>query len=208
MNKIHCLGERWQWIKLPLTWTPTGQKTFTMGTTGFVMSGAVTFDHRDIHNRRCHFFFFISMLFIQIISRIFDKTHFIKITLSLIWIKFRQVLENNLSPSPSSLTTYFMDAPCPHRSSGNGDLASCNEWHSLDTSHGHSDPNGGYHYHAVNKIISYKSCSELFLLECNAQHAYLGGHRVIIWKKYKIYKTKLGTIQIYSISCAYFINLN
>ena len=48
---------------------------------------------------------------------------------------------------------------------GSGDLASCNEWHSLDTSHGHTDPNGGYHYHGVIKIILYKSCSELFLLE-------------------------------------------
>jgi hypothetical protein len=43
---------------------------------------------------------------------------------------------------------------------GSGDLASCNEWHSLDTSHGHTDPNGGYHYHGVIKIILYKSCSD------------------------------------------------
>ena len=36
-----------------------------------------------------------------------------------------------------------------HRSSERGALAACNEWQSLDPSYGHSDPNGGYHYHAV-----------------------------------------------------------
>jgi len=42
---IRC--EIWQWIKLPLKWIDTGNITKTMGTTGFVMSGAVLFDHRS-----------------------------------------------------------------------------------------------------------------------------------------------------------------
>jgi ribonucleotide reductase alpha subunit len=41
-----------------------------------------------------------------------------------------------------------------HRSSPFGDLASCNEWISLDPSHGHSDPSKQYHYHAVPNMYS------------------------------------------------------
>ena len=40
-----------------------------------------------------------------------------------------------------------------HRSSPFGDLASCNEWISLDPSHGHSDPSKQYHYHAVSNFF-------------------------------------------------------
>ena len=56
---------------------------------------------------------------------------------------------------------------------GSGDLASCNEWHSLDTSHGHTDPNGGYHYHGVIKIILYKSCSD-----------FEGGRKVVLQPRF------------------------
>ena len=56
---------------------------------------------------------------------------------------------------------------------GSGDLASCNEWHSLDTSHGHTDPNGGYHYHGVIKIILYKSCSD-----------FEGGRKVVLQTRF------------------------
>lgn len=75
---VRC--EIWQYAKLPLTWSNSGSIYTTLGTTGYVMSGGVTFDHR---------------------------------------------------------------------SSPFGDLASCNEWASLDPSHGHSAPGGQYHYHAV-----------------------------------------------------------
>ena len=37
-----------------------------------------------------------------------------------------------------------------HRSSPMGDIASYNEWDSLDPSFGHSDNNNQYHYHAVS----------------------------------------------------------
>ena len=148
---MHCLGERWQWIKLPLTWTPNFMQTKIMGTTGFVMSGAVTFDHRDIHKRRRQFF----SLFQRLLSRFYPE-FLTKLTLSklhshFIWIKFRQILPNFLSPLHWRRILWM--APWPHRSSGNGDLASCNEWQILDPSHGHSDPYGGYHYHGVIKII-------------------------------------------------------
>ena len=37
-----------------------------------------------------------------------------------------------------------------HRSSTDGSLAVYYEWDSLDPYHGHSSPNGQYHYHAVS----------------------------------------------------------
>merc|ERR1711976_480428 len=42
---VRC--ERWQWVKLPLEWSDAGSQTMTMGTTGYVSSGAVVFDHRS-----------------------------------------------------------------------------------------------------------------------------------------------------------------
>ena len=39
-----------------------------------------------------------------------------------------------------------------HRSSPMGDIASYNEWDSLDPSFGHSDNNNQYHYHAVSIV--------------------------------------------------------
>ena len=39
--------ELWQWIELPLEWTDAGKQTQTMGTMGYVSSGAVVFDARS-----------------------------------------------------------------------------------------------------------------------------------------------------------------
>ena len=39
--------ELWQWVELPLEWTDAGQETKTMGTMGYVTSGAVVFDARS-----------------------------------------------------------------------------------------------------------------------------------------------------------------
>ena len=39
-----------------------------------------------------------------------------------------------------------------HRSNPDGSLAVYYEWDSLDPYHGHSSPNGQYHYHAVSTI--------------------------------------------------------
>ena len=39
--------ERWQYVKLPLTWEDSGSTTQQMGATGYVMSGTVTFDARS-----------------------------------------------------------------------------------------------------------------------------------------------------------------
>jgi len=42
--------ERWQYVKLPLTWEDSGSTTQQMGATGYVMSGTVTFDARSSSN--------------------------------------------------------------------------------------------------------------------------------------------------------------
>ena len=39
--------ERWQYVKLPLTWSDSGSTTQQMGATGYVTSGAVTYDARS-----------------------------------------------------------------------------------------------------------------------------------------------------------------
>merc|ERR1719208_11755 len=39
--------ERWQYVKLPLTWTDSGSTTQQMGATGYVTSGTTTFDARS-----------------------------------------------------------------------------------------------------------------------------------------------------------------
>ena len=39
--------ERWQYVALPLTWEDSGSTTQQMGATGYVTSGAVTFDARS-----------------------------------------------------------------------------------------------------------------------------------------------------------------
>ena len=39
--------ERWQYVKLPLTWSDSGSTTKQMGATGYVTSGAVTYDARS-----------------------------------------------------------------------------------------------------------------------------------------------------------------
>merc|ERR1711963_1086722 len=39
--------ERWQYAALPLTWSDSGSNTQQMGTTGFVTSGGVVYDHRS-----------------------------------------------------------------------------------------------------------------------------------------------------------------
>ena len=45
--KYIILGERWQYAKLPLQWANSGTVTKSMGTTGFVFSGGVLYDHRS-----------------------------------------------------------------------------------------------------------------------------------------------------------------
>merc|ERR1712049_7398 len=39
--------ERWQYVKLPLTWSDSGKVTQQMGATGYVTSGTTTFDARS-----------------------------------------------------------------------------------------------------------------------------------------------------------------
>ena len=39
--------ELWQWLELPLEWNDAGKQTQTMGTMGYVTSGAVVFDARS-----------------------------------------------------------------------------------------------------------------------------------------------------------------
>ena len=39
--------ERWQYVKLPLTWSDSGSTTQQMGATGYVMSGTTTYDARS-----------------------------------------------------------------------------------------------------------------------------------------------------------------
>ena len=41
------LGELWQYVKVPVTWTDSGSDSQTMGVTGYVMSGGTTYDHRS-----------------------------------------------------------------------------------------------------------------------------------------------------------------
>ena len=42
---VRC--ERWQYVKLPLTWSDSGSTTQQMGATGYVTSGTTTFDARS-----------------------------------------------------------------------------------------------------------------------------------------------------------------
>merc|ERR1712241_1047075 len=42
---VRC--ERWQYVKLPLTWSDSGSTTQQMGATGYVSSGTTTFDARS-----------------------------------------------------------------------------------------------------------------------------------------------------------------
>ena len=39
--------ERWQYVKLPLTWTDAGKTSQQMGATGYVTSGTTVFDARS-----------------------------------------------------------------------------------------------------------------------------------------------------------------
>ena len=41
------IGEIWQFAKMPAEWSDSGKITETMGTTGYVFSGGVLFDHRS-----------------------------------------------------------------------------------------------------------------------------------------------------------------
>ena len=42
---VRC--ERWQYVKLPLTWSASGSTTQQMGATGYVKSGTTTYDARS-----------------------------------------------------------------------------------------------------------------------------------------------------------------
>ena len=42
---VRC--ERWQYVKLPLTWSDSGSTTQQMGATGYVTSGGTVFDARS-----------------------------------------------------------------------------------------------------------------------------------------------------------------
>ena len=44
---LFVLGERWQWVKLPMEWTNSGTHYTSMGAIGYVKSGGAVFDHRS-----------------------------------------------------------------------------------------------------------------------------------------------------------------
>ena len=44
---LFVLGERWQWVQLPMEWTNSGTHYTSMGAIGYVKSGGAVFDHRS-----------------------------------------------------------------------------------------------------------------------------------------------------------------
>ena len=47
LTKKPSLGELWQYVKVPVTWTDSGSDSQTLGVTGYVMSGGTVYDHRS-----------------------------------------------------------------------------------------------------------------------------------------------------------------
>ena len=47
LTQLYSLGERWQYIAVPLEWSASGSDYQALGVVGYVMSGGTVYDHRS-----------------------------------------------------------------------------------------------------------------------------------------------------------------